>query len=177
VAGIVRDAVAVTSTTSSATDFDFLYGSWKVAHRRLRERLTDCNKWDEFAGTAHAWPILGGCGNIDDNVLELPGGTYRAGSIRAFDASTSTWAIWWLDSRHPHHLDVPVIGTFTDGIGEFTAADEFNGRPIIVRFRWTDTRTESPRWDQAFSPDDGATWETNWTMTFTRNESNPIPRR
>jgi hypothetical protein len=27
---------------------------------------------------------------------------------------------------------------------------------------------ENPRWDQAFSKDQGRTWETNWTMDFVR---------
>jgi hypothetical protein len=37
-----------------------------------------------------------------------------------------------------------------------------------VRFLWTRTDTESPRWEQAFSDDGGRTWETNWEMDFTR---------
>ena len=28
--------------------------------------------------------------------------------------------------------------------------------------------TPSPRWEQAFSLDEGNSWETNWTMDFTR---------
>jgi hypothetical protein len=27
---------------------------------------------------------------------------------------------------------------------------------------------DSPRWEQAFSADGGANWETNWIMNFTR---------
>jgi hypothetical protein len=37
---------------------------------------------------------------------------------------------------------------------------------IRVRFRWTDTHTASPRWEQAFSPDAGQTRDTNWAMSF-----------
>jgi hypothetical protein len=28
--------------------------------------------------------------------------------------------------------------------------------------------TALPRWEQAFSPDGGQSWETNWKMTFRR---------
>jgi hypothetical protein len=27
-------------------DFDFFFGAWRVAHRRLRERLTGCTDWE-----------------------------------------------------------------------------------------------------------------------------------
>jgi hypothetical protein len=43
-----------------------------------------------------------------------------------------------------------------------------NGRPILVRFQWTQTHTGAPRWEQAFSPDNGVSWEINWRMQFTR---------
>jgi len=39
---------------------------------------------------------------------------------------------------------------------------------VLVRFLWLRTLTRAPRWEQAVSPDGGATWETNWTMDFTR---------
>jgi len=41
-----------------------------------------------------------------------------------------------------------------------------NGRPIAIRFTWRPA--VNPRWEQAFSADGGATWETNWEMEFVR---------
>ena len=95
---------------SSPHDFDFFHGRWAVHHRRLKDRLAGCTEWEVFGGTSSAQPLLGGAGNVDDNVIELPGGTYRAATLRAFDPASKQWAIWWLDGRHPHAVDVPMIG-------------------------------------------------------------------
>jgi hypothetical protein len=149
-------------------DFDFFMGSWRVHHRRLVERFVGSDEWQEFDGTSIAWPILGGAGNIEDNVLELPGGTYRAISLRSYDPATDRWSIWWLDGRTPGRLDPPVLGRFDGGIGTFVGEDTFDGRPILVRFLWSDITDRTCRWEQAFSDDDGATWEVNWVMEFTR---------
>ncbi|KAF0184452.1 MAG: DUF1579 domain-containing protein [Hyphomonadaceae bacterium] len=149
-------------------DFDFFIGAWLVSHRRLKARLAGCTDWEAFDGACTTQKILGGLGNMDDNVLNLPGGAYRAVTLRAFDPQTGTWAIWWLDGRTPHALDVPMIGVFRDGVGTFHADDTFAGRPIRVRFLWTRTREASPQWEQAFSIDGGESWETNWTMQFNR---------
>lgn len=153
---------------TAPNDFDFFMGEWRVRHRRLVDRLAGSNEWQETEGQSRAWPVMGGQGNIDDNIINIPSGQYRAVTLRSYDPASGQWAIWWLDARNPHSLDVPVLGSFSDGIGTFLADDMFNGRPIKVRFLWLDTHTASPRWEQAFSPDGGATWETNWTMQFTR---------
>lgn len=157
------------SAPGSAGDFDFLFGAWRVAHRRLKRRLAGDDEWQTFAGTCAARPLLGGLGNVDDNWLDLPGGAYRAVTLRAFDPAADRWAIWWLDARNPHRLDVPVIGGFSNGEGAFFADDVFEGRAIRVRFLWTRVSTDEPRWEQAFSADGGAHWETNWIMNFTRS--------
>jgi hypothetical protein len=154
--------------TDPARDFDFQVGAWKVRHRRLKERLVDCPDWETFDGTCTMATVLGGNGNIEDNVLNISSGAYRAVALRSFDPVDRTWAIWWLDSRSPHHLDVPVIGRFEGGIGTFYATDIVNGTPVRIRFLWKHTETPSPRWEQAMSADDGKTWETNWTMDFER---------
>ncbi|MBK7076293.1 MAG: DUF1579 domain-containing protein [Myxococcales bacterium] len=154
-------------------DFDFLFGRWRVAHRRLDARLAGCTTWTEFAGTCATWPLLGGRGNIDDNVLELPSGTYRAATLRSYDAASAQWSIWWLDARDPHRLDPPVVGRFHEGRGRFECADTLDGRPIRVRFDWSVDDPAHPRWEQAFSPDGGATWEVNWQMRFTRDPADP----
>lgn len=149
-------------------DFDFFIGSWQVAHRRLKHRLAGCSEWIGFSGACVTRHTLGGFGNVDDNLLELPEGSYRAITLRSFDPDSGHWSIWWLDGRNPTRLDVPVVGRFVDGVGSFFAEDTFEGRPIRVRFLWTVPRPDGPRWEQAFSLDAGATWETNWVMDFSR---------
>jgi hypothetical protein len=146
-------------------DFDFEEGSWTVHHRRLQTRLAGADDWQDFAGTCRMWRTMGGLGNVEDNLLHLPDGDYRAMAIRTFDAATGLWAIWWVDGRTPHVLDVPVKGRFSNGVGRFTAKDSFQGRPVVVEFQWSQT-PKGPRWQQAFSQDDGATWEVNWVMEF-----------
>ena len=153
---------------SSAHDFDFFHGRWTVAHRRLKDRLAGCTEWERFGGTSDVQPLLGGAGNVDDNVIELPSGTYRAATLRSFDPATRQWAIWWLDERTPDHIDPPVMGAFANGIGRFEGDDTFNGRPIRVYYQWSEITANSARWEQGFSTDGGATWEVNWVMHFTR---------
>jgi hypothetical protein len=154
---------------AAPTDFDFFIGSWKVAHRRLRARLAGCTEWESFGGACVAQKTLGGFGNVDDNLIEIPSGAYRALSIRTFDPEAGTWSIWWLDGRRPGMLDVPVVGRFVNGVGTFFTDDTWEGKPVRVRFSWTRPGPESPHWEQAFSADAGATWETNWMMDFTRS--------
>lgn len=161
--------------TSAPSDFDFLFGRWRVEHHRLQTRLAGASDWQVFAGHCEARPLLGGFGNVDDNHLELPAGHYRAVSLRSFDPVTRQWSIWWLDGRQPSQLDVPVRGGFTGDEGLFFAEDRLDGRAIRVRFRWLPRDPGGPLWEQAFSADCGNSWETNWRMRFIRLDgSDPI---
>ena len=154
---------------SGAHDFDFLFGRWNVTHRRLKQRLSGSSDWEEFHGTSATRPILGGLGNIEEHEIHLPSGSYLAIALRSFDLKTGHWAIWWLDQRSPHSLDVPVVGQFIDGIGIFDADDVLDGRPIKVRFQWNTRDADGmPKWQQSFSADGGGTWEPNWQMVFSR---------
>ncbi|MCZ8375236.1 MAG: DUF1579 domain-containing protein [Beijerinckiaceae bacterium] len=150
----------------ASTDFDFEFGRWRVRHRRLKERLAGCRDWEDFSGLSETRPVLGGSGCIEDNLIEFPSGSYRAIAIRAFDPVAGSWAIWWLSSTNPHQLDTPVVGRFEGDVGTFFAEDTLNGRPVRVRFLWLNTRSRTPRWEQAMSDDGGASWETNWIMDF-----------
>ena len=144
-------------------------GTWRIHHRRLTKRLAGSDEWEEFEGTSHAWPILDGAGNIDDNVVELPAAVPRdlAPNLRPGRRPVVDLVARW---AHPGRLDPPVVGGFKDGIGTFIAPDTFDGRPILVRFLWSDITATTCRWEQAFSTDDGATWEVNWIMESTKIE-------
>ena len=157
----------IAADASAPNDFDFIIGDWRVKHSRLKERFADCDEWVEFAGLSSTAKILGGWGNLEDNLLDFPDGLFRAVALRSYCRKSQTWSIWWLDGRNPTRLDAPVVGKFTNGLGIFFADDVLNGQAIKVRFIWS-VCNENPRWEQAFSNDDGSTWETNWRMEFRR---------
>jgi hypothetical protein len=162
--------------SSRKTDFDFLMGTWRVQHRRLKSRLSECTEWIESDGTSVVRPMMGGLANVDDNLIEGPSGTYCACSFRTFDPAKGQWSIWWFDGRSPGRpVDPPVVGRFEHGVGTFYSDETLEGQPIRVRYVWSQTETDAPRWEQAFSVDRGATWETNWTMQFTRVKPGEAP--
>jgi hypothetical protein len=154
---------------AGAHDFDFLWGSWHIENRRLRSRLTGSDDWEEFAARGACRPILGGSGNVDDFV-PLDGSHwsgFEGGAVRLFEPATERWSIYWFDNV-VHRLLPPLQGAFENGVGEFYGEDDHEGQPVRVRFRWTSDAPDRARWEQAFSVDNGQTWETNWVMSFTR---------
>ena len=165
-AGAGESAVAA-PVIPGASDFDFLHGAWAVRHRKLTRRLAGSSTWVEFPGALNVRPILGGSGNIDENVLEDPAGHYLATSIRLFDPKTGLWSIYWADGRVAG-LDAPVVGRFEGRLGRFFLNDTFEGRPIRVRTTYEDQGAGRAQWTQSFSPDAGESWEINWIMDFSR---------
>ncbi|MBI1754630.1 MAG: DUF1579 domain-containing protein [Acidobacteria bacterium] len=151
---------------SAPADFDFIIGDWKVRHRRLNQRFAGCTEWTEFEGLSSTRKVLGGFGNLEDNLLFFPDGPFRAVALRSYCKDSGTWSIWWLDGRNPTAIDTPVRGQFKEGVGTFFADDLLNGNPIKVRFTWIPNPGGNPRWEQAFSKDGGSTWEINWQMEF-----------
>jgi len=154
--------------SNAPKDFDFIIGNWTVKHRRLKCILNESDEWVEFSGSSSTIKTLGGFGNLEDVHLQFPESSYSAVALRSYNAVSNTWSIWWLDGRFPDALDVPVVGSFIDGVGLFYANDVFDGVNIKVRFKWISKDLSKPSWEQAFSKNNGKTWETNWTMEFTQ---------
>ncbi|HEY7224554.1 MAG TPA: hypothetical protein VH561_13335 [Micromonosporaceae bacterium] len=148
------------------TDFDFLAGSWTSVQRRLERVLSDCDDWYEFSATLDTSVHLDGNATFD--VLRSPERDLEGLTLRLYSPDEQVWRIWWASPATGGRLDVPVVGRFDGSIGTFECDDSFEGRPIRVRYRWSDVGTEHPRWEQAFSPDSGQTWEVNWRAVFTR---------
>jgi len=164
-------AGAIRAAAAGLHDFDFLVGRWKVHHRKLKKRLANSHDWVEFEGTLFSQPLMGGYANVDDDEFDVPGGTYRGVTPRSFDPETGLWSIWWMDSRFPTaKMDPPVKGRFHDGVGTFFADDIENGRPIRIRFIWSKITRTTCHWEQAYSPDGGKSWETNWAQDLVRVE-------
>ena len=65
-------------------------------------------------------------------------------------------------------VDMPTIGEFRNGRGEFYDQEPLDGRAILVRFVITDVTSSSVRFEQSYSDDGGKTWELNWIAVDTR---------
>lgn len=162
------ELVITPSPTSRASDFDFLEGEHSVHHKKLKERLTGSRQWIEFDGRHTLERVLEGRGNLEQHFMQDNNGQHVEGiALRLFDPQTRLWSIHWSDSRNCK-LDVPVVGSFDGPVGYFYASDHFQGRPILIQFKWDATDPEKPVWSQAFSPDRGRTWEWNWFMYFSK---------
>ncbi|SEW36930.1 hypothetical protein SAMN05428988_4576 [Chitinophaga sp. YR573] len=155
------------SLTSSQNDFDFYIGRWKLKNKKLKERLNNCNEWIEFESTQECYKILNGLGNIDKFLAEFDGVPFEGMTVRLFNPNTKLWSIYWADSNQGK-LDPPVVGSFDNNIGLFHTKDTFKGKEIIVVFKWDKTDPDNPIWSQAFSADNGETWEWNWYMYMSR---------
>ena len=154
------------SPGSSAHDFDFYTGRWRIHNRKLQARLCGCTEWIEFEAEQEMQLLLNGQGNIDF-FHALDGGGFEGMTLRLFNPATRLWSIYWADSTRVI-LDPPVTGSFENGIGTFYGWDECNGQTVLVKFCWDARQPDSPTWSQAFSTDQGQTWEWNWYMYMTR---------
>lgn len=165
------DLVITASRTSSANDFDFLAGKWTMDNKRLKTRLNNCTEWVEYKSDDENFgPVLNCIANIDiyrtsyNQVNDKP---YEGLTLRLFNPQTKLWSLYWVDSNIGV-LDPPVVGSFEGSVGTFYCKDIFQGKPILVMFKWDKTDPNNPVWSQAFSPDNGKTWEMNMTNTSHR---------
>jgi hypothetical protein len=163
------EIVMTPSATSSQEDFDFLIGKWRLHHEKLRSRLNNCKDWDEFETTVEDFEILEGVGNMDVGKSVQNGKPWEGRTIRLFNPKTRLWSLYWIASDVAV-MDPPVVGSFENNVGHFFGKDVFNGKEIIVLFRWDARDKNNPIWSQAFSPDNGKTWEWNFINVSRRIE-------
>jgi hypothetical protein len=143
-------------------DLDALLGRWHTSVRRLLKPLQGSNDWAEYEGTGDVTPLLGGKANVAELDVAGPRGRIQGISVRLFDTQAQRWTFQFT-SIASGVLDAGIAGGFAGGRhGEFYGLDTFNGKPIIVRFIIDVIDPAHIHFEQAFSPDGGATWELNW---------------
>jgi len=169
------DASAVAASAASDTQahaFDFLMGTWRVQNRLLAKRLQHSHQWLQFQSTDVESPLPTGTGNLEYYLTDHWPNFVGMG-LRLYDPQTRKWTIYWTDNRFSSGvLQPPVTGDFHDGRGVFEGPDHLNTIPIIVRYTWRSSDHDHAHWTQAFSRDNGRSWEVNWIMDFTRISEN-----
>jgi hypothetical protein len=155
------------STDEFNHDFDFEIGTWRTQVRRLLRPLTGSHIWVEMKGVTTVRKVWGGRANLVELEADGPGGHFQGLSLRMYNPETQQWSLNFASSSDGT-MTPPTIGAFKNGRGEFYSRETLNGAPILVRFVISDITPSSCKFEQAFSADDGKTWEVNWTATDTR---------
>jgi hypothetical protein len=168
------DLMIQPSTTSSQQDFDFFEGKWKVQHRKLKTRLSNSSEWIEYQGTNEDFKMLRGIGHTNNVRATIDGKTVEGVSLRLFNPKTKLWSVYWASSADGKLSSAPIVGSFEKSIGRFYGKEIVDGKPVMVMAKWDKTDPDNPIWSQAFSTDNGKTWEWNWYMTHTRVVENDL---
>jgi threonine/homoserine/homoserine lactone efflux protein len=162
------------STPDSSHDFDFLIGRWTLHNQKMDHPLTHSTKWESFDADLDVRELPGRMGNYDRLRAEKWRPGYVGLTVRIFNPATGRWNIYSADN-HGNGFDQatgalapPVQGRFTGNHADFDGPDVLDGKPIVVRYRWTRVDDTHFLWEQLFSPDGGATWESNWKTQATK---------
>jgi hypothetical protein len=165
---VVCAASLVTTTLRDGQhDFNFLVGRWHTHYRILRKRLAHDNTWDTCSGDAVVTQFWGEDANLEVGTVQCPPprGHIDSMTLRTYSRDTHQWSLWW-GTKKLGVATPPQVGHFdSNGVGQFFADDTFDGKPIIIRYQWT-VVNGLPHFEQAFSPDGGKTWETNWICDY-----------
>lgn len=149
-------------------DFDFEFGAWTAHISRLLAPLSGSDEWAEYTGTSVIRPVWNGRANLGELLVDGPAGRIEGISLRVFDPASGQWRIHWTNARDGR-VGEAMVGGFSGGRGLFYNREQFQGQPVLVRFVFSDITESTFRLEQAFSTDDGASWEPNWIARFERD--------
>jgi hypothetical protein len=169
--GEVQTAPAQAGVAAQARDgqhdFDFEAGSWKIHLKRMVHPLTGSHTWIEFDGTSVTRKLWDGA-QLEQFKTDGPSGHVEGLTLRLYDPESHRWSLYWANQK-TGALSLPAtVGEFKNGRGEFYDQEMWQGKPILVRYAWSEITPNSAHFEQAFSDDWGKTWEVNWITDQTR---------
>jgi hypothetical protein len=160
---------------SGQRDFDFVIGAWKTRILHLGHAPSGGDRWTVWTGTVTAARVWGGRANVQQIEINSPSGRIEELRLCLYRPLAHQWYLYWADSSDGE-LDPPMIGRFKSGIGRFYDQEEIGGRAIFVRDLYSHVAARSYQWQQAFSSNGGATWQSNWRVTLSLDHSeHPLP--
>ena len=142
-------------------DFAFHIGTWQTKLKVLKNPLSNSTTWVEFEGTSIVREVCNGKANMVELTVQGMAGKIEGVSLRLYNPLTKQWSLNYANMK-TGNLEIPAVGGFKNGSGEFYNEDTFNGKKILVRFIISGITKNSIHFEQAFSDDNGKTWEINW---------------
>ena len=149
-------------------EFDFDFGTWKTHSSRLLHPLTGSTTWVDLDGTTVVKKIWNGRANIAEYKATGSSGTIELLAVRWYNPNTHEWNLDFATPSAGKLGNIPGVGVFKNGRGDFYDYEPINGKSVLVRFSIWAITPDTAQSEQAFSEDGGKTWEVNWINRYTR---------
>ena len=147
-------------------DFDFIFGRWKI---HTKTRAHGSNKWTDYNGIGTYKRIWDGRAVLNEFETDGQAGHIEGLGLHTYNPKAHQWNLYWVDSGEGI-LGVPLVGEFKDGLGEFYAQDNIDGRTMYVSYVWSKMTKSSAHFEESLSDDGGKTWEAIWVSDLARTE-------
>ncbi len=164
------DNAAADAPRDGAHDFDFNYGTWTTHIKRILDPFSASSGSVELTGTVAVRKVLDGRAWLEE--IRADGGNDHLEGMTLFlyNPEAHQWSQTFADGK-TGTMELPTIGSFKDGRGEFYAQDTDKGRTILVRGLWSDIQQDSHSYVISYSSDGGKTWAPAFIAHLTRQKS------
>ena len=161
-----------------ARAFDFWIGDWTI-DQQFRDRD---GSWIRLPAKTSVSSILVGCAILERwegevqffwEDMEAPE-LLQALSVRAYDPTSASWRIHWMDTRSPRFGE-PYVGGFHGSRGEFRRTTSSPDGERVSRIVFTRITEDSLHWELTVSSDEGETWLPLWIMKMRREGTASAP--
>jgi hypothetical protein len=149
-------------------DFDFALGTFHTHIKRLLKPLSGSTTWVVYDGAKTDRSLLGGKASLEEIEADGPAGHLELMTLRLYNSVSHQWSLNFSSSASGV-VAAPAIGEFKGGVGTFMDQENYEGRVILVRNIWSGITMNGYHFVQAFSADQGKTWEANFIADLTRS--------
>jgi hypothetical protein len=151
-------------------DFDFNLGVWNSHITRAMNPLSAASDAFEMNGTVTVRKIWDGRALLEEIEADGPKGHWEGMTLFLYNPQSRQWNQSFIGAD-AGALSGSLAGEFKGGVGELYAADTLNGRAILVRGTWSQIKTDSHHYEEAYSDDGGRSWHPAFDADLTRARS------
>ena len=151
-------------------DFDFNFGVWHTHIRRILDPFSGSGNAMELNGTVSVRKVWDGRAALEEIEADGPKGHWEGMTLFLYNPASHQWSQSFVNSKEGV-MGLPLIGSFTDGRGEFYSQDTFQDKAILVRGVWSVFTPDSHRYEESYSNDGGKTWAAAFIGDLTRESA------
>lgn len=158
--GLISLVLGSQSALTPDQQLDFWIGEWECSGRSRNKPGEDV--WTNTAATNSVRKILGG--KVIEENFKMAG--FDGKSVSVYDQNSKQWRQTWVDSSGGYLVLTGGRRGDTFELKQVMGPKAPTG--LQMRMVFTDIKAASFSWHWQRSNDAGKTWETQWTLAYTR---------